>query len=212
MKKTLAVAIAAVGLFLGAFTSNANAYVVNGDFSNPWGGSFTTYNAGGNFGGWNVDSGSVDLIGSFWQSATVGGGSVDMDGFFQAGAISQTLTTGAGNFVLNFSLSANSGSGVGTTRGVRVTVGDAVQDFFYTLTGANSTSNMNYIAQSLAFVTDGPTNLTFASLSTDDGAWGAVVSGVSVSAVPLPAALPMLFTSLLGMFGFKNFRRKSQLA
>lgn len=212
MKKNLVVAIAAIGLFFGAFTSNANAaYVQNGEFNNPWGGgSFTTYNAGGNFGGWNVDSGSVDLIGGYWQSATVGGGSVDMDGN-RPGAISQTLTTGAGSYVLNFSLSGNPDAGTGI-KGLRVSVGNVVQDFFYTITNANSRPNMNYLAQSLAFTATGPTTLTFASLTQGNSFFGAVVSGVSVSAVPLPAALPMFVMSLLGMFGFKKTRRQTQLA
>ena len=186
MKKNLAVAVAAITLFFGVFTSNANAsYVTDGEFNTPYaGGGFTTYGTGGNFGGWNVVSGSVDLIGGYWQSATLGGGSVDLDGN-SPGAINQLITTGAGSYVLNFSLSGNPDAGTGP--------------------------NMNYLAESLAFNTSGPTTLSFQSLS-DGGPFGPVVSGVSVSAVPLPAALPFFLTSLLGMFGFKNFRRQTQLA
>ncbi len=194
MKKNLAVAVAAIALFFGAFTSNANAsYVTDGEFNNPWGGGgFTTYGTGGNFGGWNVVSGSVDLDGN------------------SPGAINQLITTGAGSYVLNFSLSGNPDAGNGP-KTVRVTVGTATHNFTYNISGSNNHSNMNYLAESLAFNTSGPTTLTFQSLS-DGGPFGPVVSGVSVSAVPLPAALPFFLTSLLGMFGFKNFRRQTQLA
>ena len=211
MKKNLAVAVAAITLFFGVFTSNANAsYVTDGEFNTPYaGGGFTTYGTGGNFGGWNVVSGSVDLIGGYWQSATLGGGSVDLDGN-SPGAINQLITTGAGSYVLNFSLSGNPDAGTGP-KTVRVTVGNATHDFTYNISESNNHSNMNYLAESLAFNTSGPTTLSFQSLS-DGGPFGPVVSGVSVSAVPLPAALPFFLTSLLGMFGFKNFRRQTQLA
>jgi choice-of-anchor C domain-containing protein len=208
MKMNFVRALVAVAAF-AATVSDANAaYVQNGEFNNPWGGgSYTPYGTGGNFGGWNVDSGSVDLIGGYWQSATVGGGSVDLDGD-SPGAISQSLTTGTGTYKLTFSLSANPDNGL-STKSVRVSVADIVQDFSYTLTGANNHGNMNYSVHSIVFNAVGAVSLAFASLS-NSGPYGPVISGVSVSAVPLPAALPMFLTSLLGFAGLR--RRKAKPA
>jgi len=209
MKKSLGLALAASGLFLGLLTSNANAsFVADGDFTAPsGGGSFVTYGVGA-MGPWNVTSGTVDLIGGYWQAPSFGGGSVDMDGN-SPGSISQALSLGAGNYILHFSLSGNPDNGP-STKFLQVSVGNALQNFNYT-TGANTHSNMNYLNESLAFNTTGATNLTFSSLSTG-GFYGAVIGKVSVSAVPLPAALPMFVLGLLGLFGFHSFNRKNKLS
>ena len=208
MKNNFGVFAAAFGLFLSVFASNASAnYVVDGDFSSPYGGTYTTYSASQSFGPWNVVSGSVDLIGGYWQNPTVGGGSVDLDGS-SAGAFSQNINLTAGDYVLHFSLSGNPEGG-DPLKGVQVSVGDGLQSFYYT-TGSNTKSAMNYLVETLAFHATGPTSLLFSSLDASGSFWGAVIANVDISAVPLPAALPMFFSGLLGMFGFAKSRRKQK--
>lgn len=71
----------------------------------------TVYTSGQSLGGWTVSSGSVDLINDLWQRSPSGGRSVDLDGS-TPGAITQTLTTVAGNtYQVRFVMSANAGGG-----------------------------------------------------------------------------------------------------
>ena len=101
MTKTGAKAAGALVLALAVGgAAHAANLVTDGDFSSPSGGpTFTTYAAGSSFDGWSVTSGSVDLIGGYWQAPTPGGGSVDLDGN-APGAISQSIATGTGEYTL----------------------------------------------------------------------------------------------------------------
>jgi choice-of-anchor C domain-containing protein len=176
-----------------AGAAHATNLVVDGDFNSPWGGVYTTYYAGSSFGPWNVTSGSVDLIGSYWQSPTAGGGSVDMDGN-SPGAIDQTLNLTAGTYVLTFDLSGNP-DGAPVTKTLDVSVGSASEVFTYTLGPDNHENNMLYTPESLIFTATGPTTLTFASGDVDSP-YGAAIGGVSVTAVPEPAAWSLMIAGL----------------
>ncbi|HEX8524521.1 MAG TPA: choice-of-anchor C family protein [Tepidisphaeraceae bacterium] len=87
---------------------SAKNRVVNGDFESPGvpSGGWSTYGAGSTFGGWTVASGSVDMIGDYWQAAS-GNASVDLNGA-QAGAIYQDLQTLAGQrYSLSFAMAGH---------------------------------------------------------------------------------------------------------
>ncbi len=206
MFKSIKLAVAAAGLFVASFTSANAAYITDGDFSTPnGGGSFVTYNSGNSFGPWNVTSGSVDLIGGYWQSPTVGGGSVDLNGG-GPGTLSQAVSTTAGQFKLNFSLSANPDNGTGL-RSVQVSVGDVIQNFTFNILPSQTHSAMNYITETLYFNATGATTLSFASL-VGSGPYGAVIGGVSISAVPLPASAPLFVAALLAAAGLYHYNKK----
>ncbi len=213
MFKYVKSAVAACGLLLASIANANAAYITDGDFSTPYGGSsFTTYSNGSSFGPWNVIGGNVDLIGGLWQSPTVGGGSVDMNGT-TGGEITQTTTGTVGSFLLSFSLSGNIFSGLNNF-GVHVSVGDAAQDFFFTAQPGQSTSDMKYITQTLAFNATGATNLSFTSLISGGNA-GAVIGNVvitAVSAVPLPASVYTFVAALLAMAGFHQLRKNRATA
>ena len=164
------------------------AGLLDGDFSSPsGGGSFATYASGTSMGPWTVTQGSIDLIGGYWQAPTAVGGSVDLDGYFSAGAISQSFALGAGSYTLSFYLSGNPDGG-SSLKSVQVSIGDALQTFTSdTSLMGNSHGDMRYVLQTLNFTTPGATTLSFTSLDDGSSAFGPVVGGVSLAAVPEPA-------------------------
>src|ERR1700758_3025161 len=99
MTKTGALATGALVLALAAGTAHAATNLVaDGDFTSPSGGNaFHQYSAGSSIGSWNVVSGSVDLVGAYWQAPTAGAGSVDLNGHSD-GSIDQSIATGAGTY------------------------------------------------------------------------------------------------------------------
>lgn len=189
----LAGAAHANGLADGSFAEGANAN------------SFATYSAGNAFGDWNVDSGSIDLIGSYWGGHG-GSYSVDMNGN-GPGAISQSFTLAAGEYTLSFWMSGNPDGGAGT-QSVKAIVGDASQVFNFVVTPGQTRSNMGWTLETLTFSTAGATTLTFDS-NTASGPYGASISDISVSAVPEPASLGLLLAGI-GMLGVMSSRRRAR--
>ena len=87
-------------------------------------------------------------------------------------------------------------------------LGGITQDFFYTLGSGNSKSNMDYILETLTFHSAGGPNL-LSFTSDTDSAFGGVIGGVTVSAIPEPATWAML---LLGFGGIGWTLRRRQSA
>lgn len=206
MAKTGAQATGALvmALAVGGAAHAANL-VSDGDFNSPYGGSsFTTYSAGSSFGPWTVTTGSVDLIGGYWQSPTAGGGSVDVDGN-APGAFDQAISTGAGTYTLTFDLSGNP-DGPPMSKTLQVSVGNTTKTFTYQI-GANTHSNMMYVPETLTFMATGPTTLTFTSLDGGGSPYGPVVGDVGIAAVPEPASWALMLLGLGAMGGVLRSRR-----
>jgi choice-of-anchor C domain-containing protein len=204
-------------ILVGSVSANA-AIVVDGNFNDPlYGGSFQTFTSGSQFGGpandaWTVISGSVsvDLIGNYWTSPTVGGGSVDLNGN-SPGGISQTITAADGNYLLSFYLSGNP-DGQPQTKTIEVTVGGVTQTFTYELQPTNTKSNMDYVLETLAFtLTGGQTTLAFQSLDPNNSSYGPVIGGVSIAAVPEPATWALIIMGFFGI-GFLSHRKRGGLS
>jgi choice-of-anchor C domain-containing protein len=203
-------ALSALGLILGLTgAAHASNLVSDGNFSSPYGGAvFVTDFSGSSFGPWSVTSGSVDLIGGYWQSPSgPGGGSVDLDGD-SPGAISRSLATGTGTYTLTFDLSGNPDGGP-ATKTLDVSVGGVTKVFTYTI-GSNTHADMDYKPESLTFTASGPTTLSFAS--GDVGSpYGPVVGAVSVTAVPEPASWALMILGA-GAVGASIRRRQAGVA
>ena len=197
-------ATVAGALFL-ALTAAAQAtnLVADGSFSEGAGaGSFSTVSAGGNIGAWNVTSGSVDLIGSYWTAPT--GYSIDLDGA-SPGAISQDLSLAAGSYLLTFSLAGNPDGG-SATKSVEVSIDGVTRDYTFNTTG-QAKNSMGWVTESIWFTnTDAATTLSFTSQDAG-GPYGAALADISVTAVPEPESISLLLAGL-GMVGVMASRRK----
>jgi choice-of-anchor C domain-containing protein len=204
------VSAAFVGALLGAASqASAASVITDGDFTSPsGGGSYVTYN-GGTMGPWDV-SGSVDLIGGYWQAPTAGGGSVDLDGN-SPGGVAQTFSAAPGDYELTFFLSGNPDGGDGV-KTVDVSVGGADKVFTFTNTGATNRSDMGYVEETLKFFNSGTSTLSFTSKDVGTP-YGPVIGGVSVSAVPEPAVWAMMLVGFGGLgVSLRSSRRRATLA
>jgi choice-of-anchor C domain-containing protein len=210
----------ALAVLLGMAASGAHAAAfVNGGFeSNSCGvpsGSFGTLGTGSNcITGWTVSSGSIDLINGYWE-AQEGTHSVDLAGN-SPGSISQTFDTIIGQlYSVDYFLSGNPDGGDIAKLGVVSAIdGGIVQSATFLGLQGTSRQDMNYIGYNFTFTATGAaTTLSFAS-DTSEGAFGAALDAVSVSAVPEPTTWAMM----LGGFGMVGYsmraarRRKTALA
>ena len=203
--------LAAVATLLLSATGASANLITNGGFEvGTVAGSFSTLNAGStDLTDWIIGSGSIDYINTYWQDAGSGSGrSIDLNGLVP-GSISQTFATTAGVlYEVSFSLSGNpDNSHTPAIKALRVSLtgaSSASQDFTYDTTNpVNSSGNMGWLTKSFTFLGGaGLTTLTFLSLTTDPvslPAFGPALDEVSVNAVPVPAAVWLLGSALLGV-------------
>ena len=203
-------------LAAAAVSTSANAALLDGNLdTTPGGGTFVTFTTGQTFGAgaWTVgdgaansgsNSGSIDLIGAYWQAPPFGGQSVDLDGS-APGSISQNFSLPAGTYQLSFELSGNPEGG-DPTKTVGVSVGNVTNQQFSFVTGSNTKPAMGFLNETLTFTTPGATTLTFQSLDAS-GVFGPVVGNISVTAVPEPATAALALLGL-GAIGFATRRRR----
>lgn len=205
MRAPLKSFLVAAAMVAGAYSPASAALFTDGFFDNPGPANqpFQTIN-GGSTGPWTV-IGSIDLIGSYWNGPSVGGNSVDLNGNFQGG-ISQTFDLSAGTYQLGFWLSGNP-DGQPATKTVNVSVvPGGLNDTVTYLATINSDHTLNYQFHTLDFTTTGgSTTLSF--LSEDAGAYGGVLGGITVSAVPEPSTWAMMILGFCGL-GFIAYRRR----
>jgi choice-of-anchor C domain-containing protein len=210
MRKICLLTAVAGASILAAPAAFADNVVLDGNFntSDP---VYTTYFSGSSFGPWAVTSGSVDLVGGYWQSPsganppTGTNGSVDMDGD-APGGISQGISglTAGKTYTLTFWLSGNP-DGPPATKSLDVSIGSAVDDNFTYTIGTNSHTDMMYSMESVTFTADATNTLSFVSQDTNSP-YGPVVGGVSIITVPEPATWAMMVLGFAGL-GFAGYRK-----
>ena len=187
------------------------ATIANGDFEQTVvSGDFDTLGVGSSgLTGWNIVSGSIDHIGTYWDASS-GNQSLDMSGA-SAGAISQLL----GGLIVGqlyeifFDLAGNPDNvqGIKTLQvSVDPSTGSVVTYDFNTL-GNTRSGGMDWQTEYFSFVaTSTDALLTFASLTNT--AYGPALDNVGLAAVPLPAGAPLLLGGLAA-FGALRRRRRS---
>jgi choice-of-anchor C domain-containing protein len=177
----------------------------NGSFEIPGGfseNSFSTYRWNSTLiTGWRVFDNDIDY-GNFEWDASEGTHSIDLNGT-QPGGIEQTFDTiPATKYEVLFDIAGNPNSIIIKTLEVNVTDNLTIEYSFDT-TGFDR-QNMGWTTRSYTFVAS-TNSSTLQFLSTTDGAGGPTLDNVRVNVVPIPSAI-CLFGS--GLIGFVVLRRK----
>ena len=152
--------------------------VTNGDFEVPnVGALWATYDAGQTFGGWMVESGSIDHVGGDWQAVT-GYESVDLSGN-EAGAVYQDLPTTSGQtYLLRFAMAGNPYGGSAVKRMQIWWDTTLIDSLFFDTTG-HSGQSMGWEYHEYSVVATGNvTRLTFKGMT--DEQWGPALDDVTV--------------------------------
>ena len=166
--------------------------------------------------GWDVVTEDVHYMGTFWE-ASDGIRSIDLDGVIgSSGGVSQTFSTVAGTqYEVTFDMAGNYGN-FPIIKPMSVSADGQSGDFTFDITG-RSALDMGWTPMSWLFVADDTSaTLQFQSLTETLGlteGWGAALDNVSVLAVnpvPVPAAIWLFGTGLIGLVGFS--KRKSRIA
>lgn len=201
----------AAALLLATTSFSNAATLVNGSFEDPgtYSGPFVPLNAGNTaITGWTINSGSVDLINTYWQSAD-GNYNLDMSGT-SAGSISQTVTglTVGSFYTVFFDLAGNPGGG-NVVKTITASLGNVFTgDFTFNTAGFNR-NDMGWLTKSFVFKADAPTGLlTFTS--KENNSTGPALDNVRISGNPSPVPVPAaggLMALGLGLLGFMRRRK-----
>ena len=157
----------------------------------------------------------VDYIGGYWQPGA-GDRSIDLSGSTQGdgqmwGSIAQTFDTTPGQtYQVSFLLAGNPDNGP-TVKTVDLFVDlTSYGTRTFDVTG-KTRSNMGWVTESFLFTAvSNSETITFRSDPTDNNTFfGPALDNVSVTAVPLPAALPLFASGLAGL-GWLGRRRRKQ--
>jgi choice-of-anchor C domain-containing protein len=196
---------------VGAVSANL---VSNGGFESPgtFSGGFQPFAV---LTGWSIDSGSIDLINTYWQQGS-GSYSIDLAGN-APGTISQILTTtSAAKYDLSFKMAGNP-EGAPTIKQVEVFWGGVSQGIFTFDTTGKSVSSMGWVTKGITgLVAPGAsTQLKFVDVSSTDF-YGAALDDIVVepqqSTTPVPefptVALPAAL--IVGLIGAVLFIQKSK--
>lgn len=200
-------AAVAAAVALSGAAANA-ATLINGSFEsgqNP--GSYITLGHNSTaIDGWIVKGNGVDYVGSYWKAAD-GVRSVDLSAL-NGGSIQQTIDTIIGKtYKVSFWLAGNPDAGEGDKLVATSVSGDWVNNFTFTVTGANNHENMGWKQYSYEFTAfDTTSTLVFNSQTRTP--YGPALDNVSISAVPEPATWAMMIIGFGAAGSMVRSRRK----
>ncbi|NPV04898.1 MAG: choice-of-anchor C family protein [Syntrophaceae bacterium] len=188
-----------VALFVSLIATPAGAAILNGSFElgTYSGGAFSTLYAGSTaINGWIVGGDSIDWIDSYWQPA-VGSRSIDLSGN-GPGSLSQQFDTVPGTtYRVTFAMAGNpaGGDAIKDLRVTAVGIGSGV--YAFNTTGKTLTA-MGWDTRDFVFTARNTvTTLVFESLESN--AYGPALDAVAVNVVPIPGALWLLGSGLVGL-------------
>lgn len=195
-------------LVISTSAQAATELVVNGSFETgvaPTGATLLATNDTTSIPGWKVLSNGVNYVDNSVWDASDGSRSIELATVGGNGGVLQTITgfDVGYRYRLTFNVSADPFDPAVRPKPSRVLVsvtGGVAEIYTYSLTNANTVSNMAYDTVSYDFVAGSVNqNLQFRSLV--GGVYGPVIDGVSISVVPEASTWAMLIAgfSLVGL-------------
>ena len=184
--------------------------IINGSFEdghNAPSGNYVTLGSGStDITGWTVGGAGIDWINQYW-TASDGNLSLDLSGN-GPGSIEQLLTglTIGQTYAVSFDMAGNNDGG-STVKQLTADPGSWV--FYFDVTGTDNT-NMNWTTKTFNF-TANSTSVNLKFMSDETNPFGPALDNVRISAVPLPAALP-LFGGAIGALVMSGRRKKRLVA
>jgi choice-of-anchor C domain-containing protein len=176
--------------FNNSLVATADSIVTNGSYETPdvTAYTFDSYNTGQTFGGWTVESGSVDHISERYWQAGDGRQSLDLNACSAGTITMDLLTTPLQTYALQFSLSGNP-EGAPAVKRMEVWWGTELVDTVVFDTTGHSKWQMGwFFHQYPVTATTAITRLKFKSLIS--GCYGPVLDAIAVK--PLSYRLPSL--------------------
>lgn len=208
-------ALAATTLAAAVTPAAKAATIINGGFeqasprvSLPPSNTFTTLGIGSTaILGWTVVANTIDWIGTGYWQASQGTRSLDMTGTPGAGKIQQEVggLLPGNSYRVDFDMAGNI-AGLPTIKTLRMSIAGQSQDFVFDGAG-KSYANMGWEQKSLVFTYDAGESNLLVFQSLDSGFTGPALDNVRISAVPLPAAFPLMLGGL-GAMALAARRRK----
>lgn len=186
-----------------AFAGSAQAVtVINGSFEtgiNPAGSTLLATGDATSLPGWTVLAQGIDYVDNSVWAASQGNRSLDLSGLV-SGGITQRIAgfTIGQRYRLRVDVSANPFDPAPRPKDKRLLISTSMATpttFVYSLTNANTISNMRYETFSYEFVA-GRVSQVFQLRSLMQNQYGVVIDNVRISAVPEPGAWFMLCAGL----------------
>lgn len=190
------------------FMNVAGASIIqNGSFEDGTypGGQFETLSYGAtNLSYWTVGGDSIDWIYSYW-SPSDGSYSLDLSGQ-GSGSISQTFETVEGQqYKVLFDMAGNPDN-TDKLKDLRVTAAGTSTEYTFNATGKTKT-DMGWVQNLFLFTADS-TSTTLTFLSLEDNAYGPALDNVRLSAIPIPGAVWLFGSGLIGLVGIRRKMKK----
>jgi choice-of-anchor C domain-containing protein len=179
------------------------ATITNGSFEAPgtFSGSFTTLGAGDpSLTGWSIDSGSIDLINTYWNAAE-GDYSIDMsgDGPATISTIISELSIGY-RYLITFDVGANPDAEP-DIKLLDATIGGFTGQY----TAPRAGRPLNWTSYALEFIATAATQtLSFSSAANGINPYGPALDNVEIATVPVPATGMMLLLALGGLVAMRR--------
>ncbi|MES9969034.1 MAG: choice-of-anchor C family protein [Candidatus Thiodiazotropha sp.] len=200
-----------VNIVLYPLSVNANL-LLNGSFEiGPDPGTFTQLSIGSTvIDGWEVIQDNIDYVGTTWP-ASDGSRSIDLapSSVSGAGGISQSFSTSNGiEYSVQFDMAGNPGFGAGSgVKNMRVQAAGQFADFSFDTAG-HTLSDIGWETQTWTFLATGSTTtLEFLSLDSPEF-FGPALDNVSVNIVPIPTAIWLFGSGIIGLLGFRKSIQK----
>ena len=193
-------------LFVTMTTANAAELIVNGSFEDPAisEGTWDVF-YGNEVDGWSLDSAGVEIRNNVAGTAYDGSNFVELDTHHADNTnsgIYQTISTAAGQaYQLSFAYAPRINQGI-DTNGINVFWGD---DLVTSISKSGIGGSTWEIVTAILYGTGSDINLKFSAFEAGaDDTLGGSLDLVSLTAVPVPAAVWLFVSGLLGLFGYSR--------